>query len=163
MSGAMSAPDAASVIVRRATADDLELVISRRLQFLCETRGWTLTELSDEFLDTNRRFIERTHDHSFHTWLAEVEGACVGLVSMVVSDAPPRPEELREADGYIVNMHVDADHRRRGIGRLLVERCMADAEAQGVRRFTLNATADGRPLYESMGFVEGGGWMNRYA
>lgn len=163
MSGPMSAPDAASTTVRRATADDLELVISRRLQFFCEMRGWTLAELSDDFLEANRRFIERTHGNSFHTWFAEVEGACVGLVSMVVSDAPPRPEELREADGYIVNMHVDLDHRSRGIGRLLVDRCMADAEAQGVRRFTLNATADGRPLYESMGFVDEGGWMNRYA
>lgn len=149
--------------VRRAAAEDLELVISRRLRFFCEMRGWSLEELHPEFVDANRRFIQRTHGHSFHTWLAEVEGACVGLVSMVVSDAPPRPEELREADGYILNMHVDPDHRRRGIGRLLVERCMADAEAQGVRRFTLNATDDGRPLYESMGFVDTVGWMNRTA
>lgn len=159
----MSAPDASHPTVRRATADDLELVISRRLQFFCEMRGWTLAELSDEFLDANRRFIERTHGRSFHSWLATTDRDVVGIVSLVIFDAPPRPEERRDADGYVVNMHVVPEHRRRGIGRRLIERCMRDAEAEGVRRFTLHATADGRPLYESLGFVDEPGWMNRYA
>jgi len=37
----MSAPAS----VRRAGAEDLELVISRRLRFFCEMRGWSLEEL----------------------------------------------------------------------------------------------------------------------
>lgn len=105
-------------------------------------RGLTPDGLSDEFLTANRRFIERTHGRSFHSWLATTD---------------------RDADGYVVNMHVVPEHRRRGIGRRLIERCMRDAEVEGVRRFTLHATADGRPLYESLGFVDEPGWMNRYA
>lgn len=158
----MSAEDAAPVTVRRATDDDLELVIARRLAFFCEMRDWTMAEMPADFIEANRWFIERTHGRTFHTWFAEIDDDCVGVVSLVIFDAPPRPEELREADGYIINMHVDTGHRGRGIGRRLVDGCMTDAEAEGVRRFTLNATADGRPLYESMGFISEAAWMNRY-
>ena len=161
MTDSRTASDA--VTIRRATDDDTELVIVGRLRFLCDVRGLTPDGLSDEFLTANRRFIERTHGRSFHSWLATTDRDVVGIVSLVIFDAPPRPEERRDADGYVVNMHVVPEHRRRGIGRRLIERCMRDAEAEGVRRFTLHATADGRPLYESLGFVDEPGWMNRYA
>lgn len=99
---------------------------------------------------------------TFLSWFAEIDGDCVGFVSEVVSDAPPRPEEFRDTDGYLVNMHFDADHRSRGIGRQLVDRALADCRERGVRRFSLFATNDGHPLYESVGFSEEPGWMNRY-
>ena len=74
-----------------------------------------------------------------------------------------RTATIDDLDGYIINMHVDTSDRSRGIGRLLVDACMADCEAMGVRRYTLYATDDGRPLYESVGFTEEHGWMNRYS
>lgn len=118
--------------------------------------------MPDDFLVANRAFIERTHGRSFHTWVAEDGDECVGVVSLVVSDAPPRPEELRDRDGYIINMHVEPTHRSRGIGRLLVDACMAGCQEMGVRRISLYATDDGRPLYESIGFADEPGWMNFY-
>jgi GNAT superfamily N-acetyltransferase len=151
------------VTIRRLGADDVELVIDRRIAFFCEMRGWTVEEMPAAFIAANRAFIERTHCRTFHTWIAEAGDECVGVISIVVSDAPPRPEELRERDGYIINMHVDTSHRSRGIGRLLVNACMDGCEAIGVRRFTLYATDDGRPLYESVGFADEHGWMNRYS
>ena len=152
-----------SVAIRRIGDDEAELVIERRLRFFCEMRGWTIDEMPADFVEANRAFIERTHGRTFHSWVAEDDGRCVGIVSAIVSDAPPRPEELRDLDAYIINMHVDATHRSRGIGRLLVDACLAECEAMGVRRFTLNATDDGRPLYESVGFIDEPNWLNRYA
>ncbi|GJM39626.1 MAG: N-acetyltransferase [Acidimicrobiales bacterium] len=154
--------DATAITIRPAGAADLELVIDRRLAFFCDMRGWTMDEMPAEFVSVNRAFIERTHGATFHSWLAELDGICVGIVSAAISDAPPRPEDLRHLDAYIVNMHVDREHRTRGVGRLLVNACMAGCEAMGVRRFSLFATDDGRPLYESVGFSDHFGWMNRY-
>ncbi|MDW3220109.1 MAG: GNAT family N-acetyltransferase [Acidimicrobiales bacterium] len=150
------------ITIRRAGTDDLELVVARRIAFFGDTRGWTIDEMPADFVVANRAFIERTHGHTFLSWLAEADGGCVGIVSAVVSDAPPRPEDLRHLDAYIVNMHVDRDHRTRGVGRLLVDACMAECEAMGVRRFSLFTTEDGRPLYESVGFSDHYGWMNHY-
>ena len=44
---------------------------------------------------------------------------------------------------------------RRGLGRLLFERCRSAAREAGFRELTLVATLPGVPLYTALGFVEG--------
>ncbi len=66
---------------------------------------------------------------------------------------PPRPGDLRPHEGYVLNMYVLPGARSRGVGRRLLDACLASAGELGVRRFHLVATEDGRPLYESAGFV----------
>lgn len=47
---------------------------------------------------------------------------------------------------------VAPEHARRGIGRLLLERCAAEARAAGFTRLELMATLPGVPLYAALGF-----------
>ena len=47
---------------------------------------------------------------------------------------------------------VHPDHARQGLGRRLLERCLADAGAAGFHRLTLVATLPGEPLYRAFGF-----------
>lgn len=47
---------------------------------------------------------------------------------------------------------VHPDHARRGIGRLLFDRSMADARTVGFSRVELMATLPGEPLYRALGF-----------
>jgi hypothetical protein len=54
---------------------------------------------------------------------------------------------------WIGMMLVDADRRRRGIGTRLMRTALDHLEARGVPTVKLDATAAGRPLYESLGFV----------
>ncbi|HEV8543108.1 MAG TPA: GNAT family N-acetyltransferase, partial [Verrucomicrobiae bacterium] len=49
---------------------------------------------------------------------------------------------------------VHPDFRRRGIGRLLMEHCLAHLRARGVRCVKLDASPLGKPLYENLGFRE---------
>lgn len=48
---------------------------------------------------------------------------------------------------------VHPGHARRGLARLLLEHCTADARAQGFRSLELMATLPGEPLYLALGFV----------
>jgi GNAT superfamily N-acetyltransferase len=48
---------------------------------------------------------------------------------------------------------VDPDFVRRGIGRAILERCEAEARAQGFTRFELMATLPGVRLYRECGYV----------
>lgn len=48
---------------------------------------------------------------------------------------------------------VDPDAARRGLGRLLFDRCLADARAAGFRRLELMATLPGEPLYRALNFT----------
>jgi GNAT superfamily N-acetyltransferase len=45
------------------------------------------------------------------------------------------------------------EYRRQGLARRLMEEVIAIAERRGIHTLKLDATDDGRPLYESLGFV----------
>ncbi len=54
--------------------------------------------------------------------------------------------------GFVGNMITATDHRRRGIGSAILEAVTEFLEGAGCVRLELNATSDGRPLYERHGF-----------
>jgi ribosomal protein S18 acetylase RimI-like enzyme len=58
-------------------------------------------------------------------------------------------------EAYILNVYTRPEARRMGLARALMDRLVEAARAAGARRVWLRASADGRLLYESMGFREG--------
>lgn len=63
-------------------------------------------------------------------------------------DTPPGP--------FIVELFVDRAHRRRGIARQLMHRCLAALQSGGSTAVGLRVVADNQPardLYSSLGFV----------
>lgn len=148
------------VHVRRAEPDDLGLVCGMRLRFLAEQRSLDPDQLDGAFVEQTRSFL--THQQGagrLHSWLAEHGGECLGVTSMLAIDVPPRPEERRTLEGYILNVYVVAHERRLGVGRALVDASLAAAPSLGMRRLFLHATNDGRPLYADLGFVTNDDWL----
>jgi putative acetyltransferase len=57
--------------------------------------------------------------------------------------------------GYLHHLAVDRAHRRRGLGRALVERCLAKLAAAGVPKcnvFLFNDNIEGRRFWERLGY-----------
>jgi predicted GNAT family acetyltransferase len=77
-------------------------------------------------------------------FLAELDGVPVGTVTTCRFGSV----------AWIAMMLVDEAHRRRGIGKALMTRALEELDSQGVRSVRLDATPRGRPMYESLGFVE---------
>ena len=143
------------VVIQRADRDDLDVIVVRRLDFLRAVRGSDV-EMSVEFVGATRRFVTTEFDagrlHSWIAWDADSD-ECVGLVSVLLWARPPRPDAAATHNGYIVNMFVEPDRQGTGIGRSLLDVCLASRHELGVDRFLLHTTEAGRELYESIGFA----------
>jgi ribosomal protein S18 acetylase RimI-like enzyme len=84
--------------------------------------------------------------------VAVVDGELAGYVQLGRATPLPASDHVRMIGGIAV-----ADgHRRRGVGRALVDAAAAEARARGARRLTLRVlgpNTGARHLYESAGFV----------
>lgn len=54
---------------------------------------------------------------------------------------------------YVCDVVIDPLHRRKGLGKALINEIMSHAELQGLKTWTLRTTEDARQIYENKGFV----------
>jgi len=97
----------------------------------------------------------RLEDGRYFGWIVEEEGRPVAGIGMIELDWPPHPNHPIEARrGCILNVYVEPECRRRGIARRMMERAREEAEARGLTYLVLHATAEGRILYEALGWTD---------
>jgi GNAT superfamily N-acetyltransferase len=133
------------VNIRLATLDDIEALVSLRMQLL---------EANDASFDGGLRAWLRTHlaDGSFLAWIAEDAGAVVSASGLTVLDRPPYPGHATGLDGCVTNMYTLPAYRRRGLARQLLEVLIAHARQVGIKRLFLESSREGQQLYEEFGF-----------
>ncbi|RPI52290.1 MAG: GNAT family N-acetyltransferase, partial [Acidobacteria bacterium] len=67
-------------------------------------------------------------------WIAEEQDEAVGYVLAMFQRLPENPFTRARAWCEIDQIAVESNHRRRGIGRALVLRAIAEARAEGIQR-----------------------------
>jgi GNAT superfamily N-acetyltransferase len=137
--------------IRFATADDIPAI--------CHHRHYMFVDMgSDNDLTA--------HDAVFVLWLeaalasgeylgflaATDAGEIAGGAGLWLQEWPPRPNNPNIKRGYIMNVYVERDQRRKGIARQLITAVMDYCKANNRTIVTLHASEEGRPLYESLGF-----------
>jgi GNAT superfamily N-acetyltransferase len=98
---------------------------------------------------------------TYRGWLAEPagrDGEVVGGAGLQIRPLLPRPgrngsEVLPGPEGYVLNVFVERAWRRRGVAELLMRHVLAYARERGLRTVTLHPSAEGKPLYEKLGFA----------
>jgi GNAT superfamily N-acetyltransferase len=147
------APTPSPYTVREATvADAPVLARQRRLMFdairrMPDDEGNTLEVAILTYL---RRAMPAG---TFRSWVVEHEDVVVAGGGLQLRTLMPRPGYVNfEPEGLIVSMWTDPEHRRRGLGRRIVQAILDWGREHGVSRFTLHASDDGRPLYTLFGF-----------
>lgn len=82
-----------------------------------------------------------------------------GLVSCAVGTIErrlPSPVNLTGVMGHIFNVATDPPYRRRGYSRTCMVALLEWYQQRGVPRVELNASPDGEPLYQELGFARTG-------
>lgn len=77
---------------------------------------------------------------------------CFGLYDGTAQVGLARVVSDRATYAYLCDVYVLESHRRRGLGKWLIECVMAHPELQGLRRFNL-ATKNAHSLYSRHGFT----------
>lgn len=149
-------------MVRLATADDAGIVARHRALMFHEM-GVLPMELMDALrVATQERLPEMIRAGTYRGWLAEdaESGAVVAGVGLQLRMVLPRPTQLApgvtritDREGILLNAYTEPTHRRRGLARALVTEAVAWTQDNGVGRVVLHASAQGRSLYEQLGFV----------
>jgi len=94
-------------------------------------------------------------------WVAESAGptpSIVGGAGVQLRSILPRPREDVTGvelgpEAIVLNVYVEPEWRRRGLGEALMRALLDDLARRSIRRVVLHAAADGRRLYERLGFV----------
>ncbi len=138
--------DEGRVRLRAPEPGDLGWIIHRQAVLYNREYGWdwTYEGLIAEILG---KFVAERDPEREGAWIAELRGVIVGSVFLVRSD-DPTVAKLRL-------LYVEPAARRQGVGRLLVDACVARARAVGYRRLTLwtnDVLTAARRIYEAAGF-----------
>ena len=86
-------------------------------------------------------------------WITSEGDRAVASAGLMILDWAPHPlDPVGEYRGYLLNVFVDPEYRKRGLARALVELCLAEAHRRGIRVVALHSSKAGRPIYDSLGF-----------
>lgn len=140
-------------VLRSATSADVQLIASHRKAMFV-----AMGHPAESLDPMDRHFVpwlrSRLAEGFYLGWVATVDGLAVGSAGMMLVDWPPNLyDPAGTVRGYLLNVFVEEAYRRRGIARMLVETCLAEARRRRIQVISLHASAAGRPLYEGMGFA----------
>jgi GNAT superfamily N-acetyltransferase len=147
------------VRIRLATLDDMAILTHHRVSMfrdmaeLPQHAEAELTKSSESF------FRVTVASGEYVAWLAvanneperTIAGAGLWLRPML-----PRPTPTGIIQGHealVANVYTEPEWRRRGVAALLMRHVLDYTREHRIGRVLLHASDDGRPLYESLGFV----------
>jgi GNAT superfamily N-acetyltransferase len=145
----------AEFTIRKATSADAPEILRQRILMMTDM-GMGTEESRSIIQEPTLHFLSRTlQDGIYHGWLAENEkGEPVAGGGILFVDWPPSAIDLKDRRPYIINMYTDPAYRRRGLAQRILGHLLAYLQTEGYATARLNASKDGRPVYERLGFHE---------
>ena len=98
------------------------------------------------FLDVMQRGL-------YKGWIVEEDSKIIAGGGIHLSEIGPLPGSFRVGlNAHIANVYTQAEHRRKGVARALLEEMLRWCQESRIDQITLTASHDGRALYETLGF-----------
>lgn len=139
---------------RRATGDDAELITRHRVAMFADAGNapdQVLTEMAQHFDPWVRRMIA---EDKYAGWITSDADRPIASAGLLILDwAPHFLDPVGEQRGYILNVFVEAEYRRRGLATKLTKECIDEAQLRGIGVVALHASKKGQPVYEELGFT----------
>jgi GNAT superfamily N-acetyltransferase len=138
---------------RTATVEDAELITRHRKAMFADMRDApepVLAEMARSFEPWVRRMLAAGKYAGWITCDGDRAIASAGL--LILDWAPHFLDPAGEQRGYVLNVFVEPEYRRRGLAQALMKECLDEALRRGIRVVALHASSKGQPVYEKLGF-----------
>lgn len=144
----------AAYTVRLAAADDAPVIAAQRRAMFVDMGEPAYAELPE----MDARFAAWVRDRIargvYLGWLVcDATGEPVAGAGLDIREGAPLPGDFDTRRGYIMNVYVQPEHRRRGLARRLLLTLLEWCRANGLRGLSLHASEAGRSLYTALGFA----------
>ena len=143
------------MLFRRAISTDIETLIEFRRILLNRETDTSMDIVFEEYFNTS------ISNGSLVTWVADDNGNVVSCVCFCLCQLIPRFDNPSGRMAYMTNVYTALDYRRRGIASTLINMAVDDLKTKGVVKIILNSSDMGKPMYESLGFIVGKGYMSK--
>ena len=90
---------------------------------------------------------------TYRAWVVEADRAAIAAgAGISVLPWPPGPQYTGDRIALVYNVYTEPAHRRQGLARRLMDAIHLWCLDAGIASIALNASRDGLPLYESLGY-----------
>lgn len=138
------------ITVRRASHNDIEGLISNRMDFIYSLKGIRAPKI---FEDWTYDFLKvHLEDGTFVAWIAEIDKKIVSACMLCITQQIPTPICRNGKYGYIYNVFTLEEYRKRGIATVLIKKVQDYAIENEILALCLTATEEGCSVYEKQGF-----------
>lgn len=98
--------------------------------------------------------VEMMQQDMYKGWLVEDgSNTVVAGGGFTIIPWPPGPRYLGERLAFVYNVYTEPAHRKKGLARQIMAAIHEWCRAEGITSIGLNASNEGRPLYEALGYA----------
>jgi len=141
----------------KTNKSDIELLMNIRLEMLREVNNLADDyEYDEAFVAESRKYFEEGDQTTVVAFDDDLPVGCASISYIRIMPTFDHPTGCR---AHLMNVYTEANHRRKGISKAMIELLIEEAKEKGVTEISLDSTEMGRPLYEALGFVASGSCM----
>lgn len=139
---------------------DLPTLMDWRSEVISNVFG---VEASPSLLDANRGYYMKHISEGSHiAIIASYNGEDCGCGAICLTDELPSPDNPSGRCAYLMNIYVREAFRKHGIAHKIVSWLVDEAKNQRCGKIYLETTAEGKPVYTSLGFHDMPDMMKYY-
>jgi len=145
------------VHLREASANDISVMaVHHRKMFaeIWERNGEYLEALKAE--EVEKAYIKKLETEMASgickAWVIEDKGEIVSSGAITLISLVPNPSDLSCRVAYLHSMYTEKTHRNKKYAQRIIYNVIEDCKSKGIRRILLNASEEGKPVYQKIGF-----------
>jgi GNAT superfamily N-acetyltransferase len=136
--------------LREATLDDLDVLVHHRIAMFQDMAvPLDAAAVAGAFRPWLREMMQQGH---YRAWVVESDSQVISGGGITIVPWPPGPQYLGGRLAFVYNVYTEPDHRRRGLGKMIMEAIHAWCREERIGSLALNASRFGQPMYEALGY-----------